>query len=121
MKVLSYGAAGRSLKLLSATPMSHGIALSLEIEGRAEEVELQLIGAYQGHNALAALGLTLACDGDPGAMIPALSKLKGVPGRLQLVARSPKGASVFVDYAHKPGALEAAITALRPHTGGKLI
>lgn len=31
------------------------------------------------------------------------------------------GCSVYVDYAHTPDALEAAIAALRPHAKGKLI
>ena len=34
---------------------------------------------------------------------------------------SPAGAPVYVDYAHTPDALEAAIAALRPHVGGRLI
>ena len=31
------------------------------------------------------------------------------------------GAPVYVDYAHTPDALEAAIAALKPHAGGRLI
>ncbi len=121
LSVLSYGHKGRALKLLEAKPLSHGIALSLDIDGRKAEAELALIGAYQGHNALAAFGLALACGAGAKALLEALPKLKGVPGRLELVASSPKGAGVFVDYAHKPGALEAAIQALRPHTDGRLV
>ena len=33
----------------------------------------------------------------------------------------PNGASVYVDYAHTPDALETALHALRPHTKGRLI
>jgi UDP-N-acetylmuramoyl-L-alanyl-D-glutamate--2,6-diaminopimelate ligase len=36
------------------------------------------------------------------------------------VATTPAGGVVYVDYAHKPGALEAVLTALRPHATGKL-
>ena len=32
-----------------------------------------------------------------------------------------RGATVFVDYAHKPDALEKALTALRPYVRGRLI
>ncbi|WP_455373560.1 UDP-N-acetylmuramoyl-L-alanyl-D-glutamate--2,6-diaminopimelate ligase [Limibacillus halophilus] len=121
VEVLSYGARGAALKLAEARPLPHGIALSLEIEGRKAECELSLIGAYQGHNALAAFGLALATGAEAGALLEALTKLKGVAGRLELVATTAKGAAVFVDYAHKPGALEAAIQALRPHTGKRLL
>jgi UDP-N-acetylmuramoyl-L-alanyl-D-glutamate--2,6-diaminopimelate ligase len=40
---------------------------------------------------------------------------------MQLVARHPNGAAVFVDYAHTPDALEQALLALRPHTAGRLV
>ena len=41
-------------------------------------------------------------------------------GRLELAARLPNGAAVYVDYAHTPDALERLLTALRPHTTGRL-
>ncbi len=50
-----------------------------------------------------------------------LEKLQGAPGRLQLVSGHPKGAAVYVDYAHTPDALENVLSALRPHTQGKLV
>jgi len=49
-----------------------------------------------------------------------LEKLRGVPGRLQLVGDHTKGA-VYVDYAHKPAALETVLKTLRPHTENRLI
>jgi UDP-N-acetylmuramoyl-L-alanyl-D-glutamate--2,6-diaminopimelate ligase len=50
----------------------------------------------------------------------ALAKLEGVPGRLEWVASTRQGAGVYVDYAHTPDGLQAALSALRPHTRGKL-
>jgi UDP-N-acetylmuramoyl-L-alanyl-D-glutamate--2,6-diaminopimelate ligase len=44
-----------------------------------------------------------------------------VRGRLELVARLPNGAAIYVDYAHKPDALVAILEALRHHTAGKLV
>jgi UDP-N-acetylmuramoyl-L-alanyl-D-glutamate--2,6-diaminopimelate ligase len=49
-----------------------------------------------------------------------LGSLHGVRGRLELAARLPNGAAVYVDYAHTPDALERLLTALRPHTAGRL-
>ena len=46
--------------------------------------------------------------------------LRGVRGRMELAARLPNGAAVYVDYAHTPDALERLLTALRPHTAGRL-
>jgi UDP-N-acetylmuramoyl-L-alanyl-D-glutamate--2,6-diaminopimelate ligase len=45
----------------------------------------------------------------------------GAPGRLQLVARHHSGAPVYVDYAHKPEALETVLATLRPFARGKLV
>ena len=40
---------------------------------------------------------------------------------MQLAAQRDNGAAVFVDYAHKPGALIAALQSLRPHVMGRVI
>jgi UDP-N-acetylmuramoyl-L-alanyl-D-glutamate--2,6-diaminopimelate ligase len=50
----------------------------------------------------------------------ALAKLKGAKGRLELVGER-NGASIFIDYAHKPDALAKALEALRPYVSGRLI
>ena len=42
-------------------------------------------------------------------------------GRIELVAHHPNGAPIFVDYAHKPGALEMVLQTLRPHARGRLV
>jgi UDP-N-acetylmuramoyl-L-alanyl-D-glutamate--2,6-diaminopimelate ligase len=51
--------------------------------------------------------------------VAGISACPGVPGRLQRVPGGPP--DVFVDYSHKPGAVEAVLTALRPVTQGNLI
>ena len=43
-----------------------------------------------------------------------------MPGRLELVGQTPRGGTVYVDYAHKPGALETVLSALRPHARARL-
>ncbi len=42
-------------------------------------------------------------------------------GRLERAAINRAGAPVYIDYAHTPDAIEAAISALRPHVKGRLI
>jgi len=44
-----------------------------------------------------------------------------VPGRLERVHRTVTGVTAFVDYAHKPGAVEAVLRSLRAVTQGNLI
>ena len=50
----------------------------------------------------------------------ALASLRGVRGRMELAGRHRNGAAVYVDYAHTPGALKAALAALRSHAEGQL-
>lgn len=51
----------------------------------------------------------------------ALENLKGARGRLERVAETASGASVYVDYAHTPDALEVALSTLRPFTAKRLV
>jgi len=80
-----------------------------------------LIGAYQAANALVSAGLALSTGSDPATVFDGLGRLQPVRGRLERAAISASGAPVYVDYAHTPDALAAAIEALRPHLSGRLI
>ena len=55
----------------------------------------------------------------PDGVFAALGHLEGAKGRLDLVGTA-HGAPVFVDYAHKPDALEKALEALRPFVKRRL-
>src|SRR3546814_16767940 len=57
-------------------------------------VRLPLVGDFQAANALCAAGLVAVGGDDPAAAIAALEHLKGVSGRLELVARTPDAASI---------------------------
>lgn len=111
----------QGLRLVSRTPGQLGQALEIEWAGTVRKVNLPLIGAYQTANALVAAGLVLASGGDAAQVFDALGRLQPVRGRLERAAISRAGAPVYVDYAHTPDALEAAIAALRPHCAGRLI
>ena len=50
-----------------------------------------------------------------------LEKIKPVRGRMELAATKKNGATVYVDYAHTPDAIEVALKSLKPHILGKLI
>lgn len=120
-RLLTVGEKGDAIRLLARVPTQLGQMLELEIEGVASKVELPLIGAYQAANALIAAGLVIASGGDTARTLADLSRLQPVRGRLERAAITRAGAPVYVDYAHTPDALEAAIAALRPHAKGRLI
>ncbi|UYN96768.1 MAG: UDP-N-acetylmuramoyl-L-alanyl-D-glutamate--2,6-diaminopimelate ligase [Enhydrobacter sp.] len=117
----SYGVKGRELRLLRDTPTAGGQHLVVDVLGLRREIDLPLVGGFQASNALAALGLVLATGGDAARAVVALATLAGAPGRLQLVARHSMGAPIYVDYAHKPEALETVLKTLRPFARGRMI
>lgn len=119
-RILTFGAGG-DIDLLQRRIVGDGQLLSIGALGHTAELALPLIGAFQAENVLCAIALVLACGEDPGAVLAAAAQLTGVPGRLQAVGTRANGGRVYVDYSHKPEALRAAITALRPHTKGRLI
>jgi UDP-N-acetylmuramoyl-L-alanyl-D-glutamate--2,6-diaminopimelate ligase len=108
------------LRLLASRVTPAGQALDLDIFGRSCTTQIRLTGSFQAANVLAALGLVIACGGDPDRALATLPLLTGVPGRLEPVATLPNRATIYVDYAHKPDALEKVLTALRPHAAGRL-
>jgi UDP-N-acetylmuramyl-tripeptide synthetase len=119
-RILDFGRSATAIRLLDLARVPAGQLATLEVLGTRHGVTIPLVGAFQVDNALAALGLALASGAEPGRAVAALTELTGVPGRLEPVGRI-RGAEVIVDYAHKPEALEHALTALRPHADGRLI
>ncbi len=115
------GPNGSFLRLVDRTPTALGQTLTLEIGGATTTVALPLIGAYQAANALVAAGLVIVTGGGVARTLADLSRLQPVRGRLERAAIARGGAPVYVDYAHTPDALEAAVAALRPHTRGRIL
>jgi UDP-N-acetylmuramoyl-L-alanyl-D-glutamate--2,6-diaminopimelate ligase len=121
LKLIGVGARGATIKLIDRTPGRLGQTLTVCYEGHEQKVALPLIGAYQAANALMAAGLVIATGGDAGQTLANLSRVQGVRGRLERACITSRGAPVYVDYAHTPDALAAAISALKPHAIGRLI
>jgi UDP-N-acetylmuramoyl-L-alanyl-D-glutamate--2,6-diaminopimelate ligase len=120
LHVMSVGTRGEALRLLSHEPDGLGMRLSIGYGGTAYSVHLPLAGSFQTSNALVAAGLCIGIGDAPERVFAALEKLEGAPGRLELIG-TRAGAPIFVDYAHKPDALEKALAALRPLARERLI
>ena len=120
LDLMTVGRRGDGIRLVAAAIDGFAQTLRLAHAGRAFDVRLPLVGAFQVENALVAAGQAIAAGGDPAAVFAALEHLKGARGRLELVGRQ-NGAPIFVDYAHKPDALAKAIEALRPYARGRLV
>jgi UDP-N-acetylmuramyl-tripeptide synthetase len=120
LNLFTVGAKGADLRLKEARAENFALRLDLVFAGREISVKLPLAGLFQAENALVAAGLALAAGAPPEKVFAALEVLRGAPGRLERVG-DRNGAPVFVDYAHKPDALEKALAALRPFAGRRLV
>jgi UDP-N-acetylmuramoyl-L-alanyl-D-glutamate--2,6-diaminopimelate ligase len=122
IRTWTVGESGEAIRLISRTPTALGQSLILSVSGAAPvTVTLPLIGAYQAANTLVAAGLALATGSTTATVLDALQRLQPVRGRLERATVTRNGAPVYVDYAHTPDALAAALSALRPHTDKRLI
>jgi UDP-N-acetylmuramoyl-L-alanyl-D-glutamate--2,6-diaminopimelate ligase len=120
LNLFTVGAKGEGIRLNASRAEGFALRLDLVFQGRDIGVNLPLAGLFQAENALVAAGLALAAGAPPDKVFAALENLRGAPGRLERVG-DKKGAAVFVDYAHKPDALEKALAALRPFAKNRLI
>lgn len=119
--VWTYGRAGKELRLIERASTAAGQRVVIEAFGERREARLPLVGDFQAGNVLAALGLAVAGGLPLERGLDSLESLDGVPGRMERVAETAKGAGVVVDYAHTPDALETALKALRDHAKGRLV
>jgi UDP-N-acetylmuramoyl-L-alanyl-D-glutamate--2,6-diaminopimelate ligase len=120
LRLFTVGARGEALKLTAAERDGFATRIAIVFEGYARSLRLPLPGDFQVSNALVAAGLCLATGSAPDAVFAALERLEGAPGRLERIG-DKAGAPVFVDYAHKPDALEKTLAALRPFVAGRLL
>ena len=82
---------------------------------------MPLAGEFQVSNALVSAGLAIVTGVNAATAFSALEHLEGAPGRLDLAGQTKDGALIYVDYAHKPEALENVLTSVRPFTTGKVV
>ena len=121
LNLITVGPGAETIELVSRASTPLGQQLVLRHEGKEHKLSLPLIGAYQMNNVLTAAGLALATGGDWATTLSGMARVAPVRGRLERAVISRSGAPVYVDYAHTPDAVEAAIAALRPHVEGRLI
>ncbi|MAW85834.1 MAG: UDP-N-acetylmuramoyl-L-alanyl-D-glutamate--2,6-diaminopimelate ligase [Phyllobacteriaceae bacterium] len=121
LEVLTVGRKGDFLCLKRAEHERFRQRAEIVHQGETHEIDLPLAGDFQISNALVAAGLAIATGTDAHTALKALEHLEGAPGRLDLVGHTKQGAQAYVDYAHKPEALENVLDSVRPFTTGRVV
>ncbi len=89
--------------------------------GVEADVSVGLAGVFNVANAVGALVALVEAGVRLEDAVAGVAACPGVPGRLERVPASGLGVTAFVDYSHKPGAVEAVLRSLRPVSQGNLI
>jgi UDP-N-acetylmuramoyl-L-alanyl-D-glutamate--2,6-diaminopimelate ligase len=97
-----------------------GMEFELAAKGKTFLVRAPLIGRFNVYNLLAAIAAANACGIRPREAVAAIANAPQVPGRMENVGNAG-GATVFVDYAHTPDALENACRTLKELDPRRLI
>lgn len=118
-KILAYGINHGEIRCVSHKHNANGYDLVLDVMGERFDVDFPLPGQFQIENALCAVGLLMATGCSAKQVVPFLSMLKGVRGRLEHVGKF-NGADIYVDFAHTPDALKSVLTTIRPHVKNNL-
>lgn len=99
--------------------MANGVRFSLQTSWGNGELRLGMVGEFNIANVLAAIGAQLCLGKSLKNIIYVAQKLRPVAGRMELFPHVGK-ATIVVDYAHTPDALEKSLIALRQHCHGSL-
>ncbi len=118
--LLTVGTEGAFFEITGVEAAGFSQKVTGKLVGEPVEFVLPLAGRFQVDNAAMAAALAIQTGADPQTTIEALNGLRGARGRLEL-AGEHNGAAIFVDYSHKPLALESALDTLRAFTRKRLI
>lgn len=119
-EVITYGFNPEAVVQASDAHMDeNGARFKVSTPWGTADIHLHLLGCFNISNALAAIASGGLCGLDLKAMAQSLSRVKQIPGRLELV-QNRRHKKVFVDYAHTDDALRNVLSTLRPLCKGTL-
>ncbi len=121
LDVRTVGRKGDYISLKRVEHFRHKQMAEVHVGDDIYEVHIPLAGDFQIANALVAAGLAMSTGVAARDAMAALGHLVGASGRLELVGHTKAGALAYVDYAHKPDALENVLSSVRPFTSGRII
>lgn len=97
-----------------------GVSFNLSSTWGEGKITVPLYGDFNIANLLCAIAAHLSQGADFNTLIQAATGVKPVDGRAEIFS-SPNKATIAIDYAHTPDALEKILMAMRNHCDGKLI
>ena len=119
-EVVTFGNLANDFRIHCIEPTSTGSRIGLSVRGVTSSIELPLLGEFNVQNVLAAVGAVTAIKPQStDDVLALLNQLEVVPGRMECF-KTQESATVVVDYAHTPDALEKALNTCRSHCPGEI-
>lgn len=84
-------------------------------------VSCPIPGRFSVYNSLCATSVALTLGVDFTDVLEAISKSKGVKGRIEVVPTPNQNYTVIIDYAHSPDGLENIISSLKEIANGRVV
>lgn len=97
-----------------------GVKFNIRYSDVLSKVSFAIPGLYSVENALVAIGIVTNLGVSLNKAITALSKLKGIKGRCEIVYSNEK-MTVICDYAHTPDGIENILSSLKESINGRLV
>ncbi len=118
--VVTYGCGAEHVDIQAIQPSANGSTIRIALNGQVHEVNTRLLGAFNASNVMAALAaISALLPKQIDQALIAIPELEAAPGRMEWF-RTPDFATIVVDYAHTPDALENAIKTCRAHCDGEV-
>ncbi len=106
---------GRNLLLTGS-----GTQFDLEYNGKIYPCTVPLVGRFNVYNCLGAIAVALSAGHSLERILPLLTQIPSVPGRLEAVPNS-RGLKIYVDFAHSDDALQNVLETLTEFKKGKIV
>ena len=100
-----------------------GVAYQLQYRGRSLPIRSRVAGAFTVYNTMLSAIAALEMGISAGDVIRGIAGVTGISGRMErIVGSADAGFDIYIDYAHTPEALRAALKGLRQMIprGGRL-
>lgn len=119
--IITYGLSpDAQIRAAEVSMETSGLAFAALTPKGMFHVASPLTGQYNLYNILAAIAFGVSRGIPLDAIARGLSSMKQVPGRFQMV-EAHGGASIVVDYAHTPDAMERVLSAARAIVTGRVV
>ncbi|MAZ07240.1 MAG: UDP-N-acetylmuramoyl-L-alanyl-D-glutamate--2,6-diaminopimelate ligase [Rickettsiales bacterium] len=119
LKILDYGKKASFLKIKNIKKISDNFLVSLDLNKRNLNFEIEVSSEYEILNRICSLLLVFGHN-IKKSHFEIIHKLESPSGRLEKIYNK-NDLQVFIDYAHTPNALKDVLESLKKLTKGKLI